>query len=413
MRYDAPGSMPAAGATHERRVRPSAFDKIDFDIYEDLRDVEQEWCEFQKSADCTVFQTFQWLSTWRRHVGVHSGVQPVIVVGREANGSILFLLPFAVTKKRLVSELTWLGSDLCDYNAPLLAPNFSHQFPRLLAVSLLRAVFKELQSRPGLGYDIIRLEKMPELVGSQPNPFVYLPCTLNPSGAHMTRLADTWETYYNSKRSTSTRQRDRSKRKRLAELGKLEFVTPATADDIVRTLDTLIEQKSRSFAHMGVANIFALPGYPEFYQAIASDPASRHLIHVSRLDAGPVTTAVNLGLVFRQCYYHLLASYADGDIGRLGPGTAHLHDLMRYAIDHDCKVYDFTIGDEGYKRDWCEIEINLYDHISGASARGAVVAQLIAARRALKRWIKQTPAVWRVATKVREILGSLRSRLRR
>ena len=65
----------------------------------------------------------------------------------------------------------------------------------------------------------------------------------------------------------------------------------------------------------------------------------------------------------------MLASYGDGEMSRFGPGAAHLRDLMQYAIGRGFRIFDFTVGDEPYKREWCG-ESLLYDHIAGASARG-------------------------------------------
>ena len=56
--------------------------------------------------------------------------------------------------------------------------------------------------------------------------------------------------------SSETRRRDRTKRKKLAEFGEVRMVTPQEPAEIIRTLQTLIEQKSKSFARMGVANLF-------------------------------------------------------------------------------------------------------------------------------------------------------------
>jgi CelD/BcsL family acetyltransferase involved in cellulose biosynthesis len=172
-------------------------------------------------------------------------------------------------------------------------------------------------------------------------------------------------------------------------------------------------QKARSFAHMGVANLFAKPGYAEFYRAIASDPALRPLVHISRLDVGAIPAAVNLGLTYRDCYYHLLASYDDGDVSRFGPGAAHLHDLMHQAIDRGLRVFDFTIGDERYKRDWCDTELKLYDYIAAATWRGMLIAMPLMAAKQVKRWIKQTPAVWNAFSAARAFIGSLAHRFRR
>ena len=168
-------------------------------------------------------------------------------------------------------------------------------------------------------------------------------------------------------------------------------------------------QKSKAFAAMGVTDIFALPGHREFYHALASQ---RDFVHVSRLDVGAQTAAANLGLVFRGSYYHLLASYDGGEMSKYGPGSAHLHDLIRYAIERGCGAFDFTIGDERYKA-------------TGATARSRCTTtsprRHCAARRwrcgsiwcgRLKRWIKQTPALWNAAYKVRAFIGPLMRRIR-
>ena len=87
-----------------------------------------------------------------------------------------------------------------------------------------------------------------------------------------------------------------------------------------------------------------------------------------------MTAAANFGLMFRGRYYYILAGYDDGELARFGPGAVQLMDVMRYAIEHGCKLFDFTIGDEPYKREWCDIEIRLCDYVSPASLRGWLAA---------------------------------------
>ena len=59
------------------------------------------WRAFEPQADGTVFQSFEWLAAWQRHIGARAGVTPAIVVGRDASGTILFLLPLSVLRGRL------------------------------------------------------------------------------------------------------------------------------------------------------------------------------------------------------------------------------------------------------------------------------------------------------------------------
>jgi D-aspartate ligase len=377
---------------------------VDLTIYTDLAAVEAQWRRFEAIADCTAFQAFDWLAAWHRHVGQRRNVTPVIVIGRSTD-EMLFLLPLAIERGHGARRLAWLGHDLCDYNAPLLAPDFSRRIPPGYFRAIWEQVQDRLQADPSLRFDWIELEKMPEMIGGQPNPFAHLDVTLNPSGAYRMRLEGTWDAFYSAKRSAATRRRDRTKRKRLAESGEVRFVTSADEAEAARTLETLIRQKRKAFASMGVADLFARPGYHEFFADLASNPRARHLVHISRLDVGDVTAATNFALTFRGSYYHVLASHDDGELSRFGPGAAHLRDLMQYAIEHGLDCFDFTIGDEPYKREWCDDRLKVYDHVRAMTWRGRAAAVVSVIARRVKRFIKQTPSVWRTFVQARAALG--------
>lgn len=384
----------------------SRFGDLQLTIGSDLAALEAEWRRFEQVADCTVFQSFDWLSSWLRHVGSPNGVTPAIAVGRRG-GQTACILPLGIEAQGGVRRLGFLGRELGDYNAPLLAPGFARlcgDFP-----ALWRAIRGLLQAHPRYRHDLIVLDKMPELIGAQANPLLQLKVNRNPSGAYAMQLGDAWETFYAAKRSSATRRRDRTKRKRLGEGGELRMVSPQTVEDIAHTLDLLFAQKRNALARMGVEDVFARPGYHAFFRALATAPSPR-IAHVSRLDIGQVPAATNLGLHFRGTYSHLIASYDDGPLARFGPGAAHLHELMRYAIEHGCTTFDFTIGDEPYKRDWCDSDIKLYDHVSAATLRGAVAAAPVAALRALKRRIKQSPVFWPLLLRGRATAARLRRR---
>ena len=398
-------------STSDARAAPAQTSNIpiEISIHHDLAEIEADWRVFEERADCTAFQAFEWLSVWQRQIGSRSGVRPAVVAGRDAAGALLFLFPLAIESRGLLRRLSWLGSDLCDYNAPLLSPNFAQLVGPARFVQLWRDIVARFRHDPNLRCDVISLEKMPDAVGAQRNPFLQLGTRLHPNGAYAVQLGDNWEAFYNQKRSSDTRRRDRNKRKKLAAFGEVRFVNPDAAE-IGRTLDVLFEQKAQAFAHMGVANIFAKPGQRELYGEVATDPGTRHLVHVSRLDIGDTFAAVNLGLMFRNRYYHVLASYDGGEVSKFGPGAAHLHELLHHAIEHKCNVFDFTIGDERYKRDWSDTQIKLFDHVAAVTLRGWPAVIGSRGLGALKRWIKQTPAVWKAYTAARAFVGSLRTR---
>jgi CelD/BcsL family acetyltransferase involved in cellulose biosynthesis len=398
-----------AAVAHQRASAREFAPDLKFRIYGDFAAAEAEWRRFEQTAECTAFQAFDWLATWQRHVGERNGVQPAIVVGRFGDGDTAFILPLGVAPMRALRRLCWLGEELCDYHTPLIARGFARRVTRERFLALWREVRTELQCDPRYRHDWIELEKMPGVIGGEPNPFTDLDVMLNASGAHRTSLGENWEKFYRAKRSSATRRRDRAKRRHLSEFGEVRFVTAADADDAKRTLEMLMDQKSRSLARRGIPDMFAREGYREFFLDLATNPQTQHLVHVSRVEVGTDWAAANLGAVFGDCYYHVLAGYnEETEQSRYGPGALHLRELLAYAIAHGLKRFDFTIGDEAYKLEWSDTDLNLYDHVAAATWRGALACRASGARRRVKRFLKQTPWAWRSVCYVRSIVGSPR-----
>lgn len=386
-------------------AEPASGAGVSLRVHSDLDEVREQWKAFERRADRTVFQSFDWLAAWQRCIGSRRGTVPAIVLGRDGDGELLFILQLAIETEGVTRRLTWLGSQLCDYNAPLLAEQFSARMSAERFLLAWQDAIKLLRADPRLRFDLIDLQKMPETIGAQRNPFLDLQVLAHPSGAYVANLGRSWDEFYATKRSSSTRKKERKQLRHLAEHGDVRFVDVTDEHDIRRTLETLFEQKSRAFARMGVDNLFSRPGRREFFLAIATDPAMREIVHVSRLDVGATMAATNVGLRFRDCYYLILSSYDDGELARFGPGRAHLHELLRYAIDAGLHRFDFTVGDEPYKRDWSDTESRLYDHLAAVTLKGSLVMATAAAFRRTKRVIKQSPALWRAFSKVRALAG--------
>ena len=393
-----------AVARPSERTRPLP-PHLSIQIFSELGAVEAEWRQFERTADCTAFQTFDWLATWQNHVGERRGARPVIAVGRFAEGDVAFIVPLCLMRGHLARRLCWLGQDLSDYNAPLLAADFSERTTPEDFLAAWHELQMQMQCEPLLRHDWIEFEKMPETVGAQANPFMHLRVTPNRSNAHLAHLSEDWEKFYCAKRSSATRRRDRSKLRHMSQFGDVRFITAADAEDARSTLEILMEQKSRALTRKGVADIFARPGHREFFLDLTANPKTRHLVHVSRIEIGDICAATNLGIVFGDCYYHVLASYVDSEVAHYGPGALHLRELLAYAIKRGLKCFDFTIGDEQYKFDWCDTVIKLYDYTATTKWRGLPARALSSVQRRSKRLIKQTPVLWNIVSRVRSALA--------
>jgi CelD/BcsL family acetyltransferase involved in cellulose biosynthesis len=383
---------------------------VELVLHHELAAVAPVWRDFESRASRTFFQSFAWLEAWHRHIGTAAGVVPAIVTGTGRDGATLFILPLAVSRKGPVRELTFLGSELCDYNAPLLHPRFEALLGSGVFATLWPRILARLQAEPRFAFDVVNLAKMPETVQGEANPLRSLRTHPNPSGAYATRLGGDWETLYQHKRSSSTRKKERQQLRQLAEFGEVRFVDALEGAERARTLDVLFAQKAQSFARMGIGNIFTRPGHRELFTSFVLDPANRQLVHLSRLEVGETIAAASLGFTAAGCYALVLSSYTGGDMAKVGPGRVHLQELLRYAIRNGFEVFDFTIGDEAYKKDWSDGRFVLHDHLSAATLRGAIAVALIRAFATTKRTIKQNPTLWRLFSRARALRARLRPR---
>ena len=247
---------------------------------------------------------------------------------------------------------------------------------------------------------------MPETVGAQANPLTALRLTRHPSDSYVLRLTGKWDALYTAKRSSSWRKTDSKRRRRLEKFGAVVFATAEAPVEIAKTLEALIAQKKAFYASIGVANLFERPGVSDFHTDIAS--RCRDLVHVSQIKVGPTIAAASFGLTFHGNYDYVLAGYAGGEINSCSPGTIHMQELIRHFLERGFKTFDFNIGDAVYKREWCDIELKLYDYVDPGTIRGRLSAALTRQKRALKGYAKRQPALYRMALKLRSLTGRLR-----
>ncbi|MAN62206.1 MAG: hypothetical protein CMI60_09705 [Parvibaculum sp.] len=368
-------------------------------VHTEFSSVEAIWRQFEKAAGCSAFQTFDFLETWYQHIGHRSKIDLQIVVVWDAGAVPLMLLPLGIMNGPFVRKLIWLGEGVNDYNAPLIAHNFSE---RVLPGKFSLIWEDILSCLPD--HDLVELMRQPAEVDQQANPFLELPTQLNASGAHMTELGGDFDTYYNTKRNSKARRSLRSRRKKLEETGEIKYVHPETDEAISASVAKLVSLKSKSLRAMGAKDFLASPGYEDFYRALAVKSGADGVAHVSHLEVAGEYAAGSWGLIHRNRFYYVLPSYDGAKFGRYAPGVQALVETMKWAVERDVRVFDFTIGDEHYKYDWCETKIDLYDHLKARTRQGSLVILKQATFLALKRITKQTPFLWTSFTKLRSLI---------
>ena len=361
--------------------------------------LEASWRGFESEAEGHVFQSFDWVSIWQATIGRRDGVVPHIVTGWGPDGRLLFLLPFGIGRIWGLKVLFWLGGRQADLKGGLFARDFLHLLGEAEWARLWQRVKDHLPP-----VDLIHLADQPERLGSSPNPFIAGLTHLQPDRTHYTRLKGTWPAYYESKRPSAARREDRRRARKLDALGVVGFEIARDPAGIAGLLERLFAGKAELLARMGVRDPFADETVRAFYrrQTERPYPAGLGLLSALTLNGGPI--AIDFGFIFKGRFYYLLSAY-DAKFHHASPGTRHLQELMRWCLEQGIEAFDFGVGEQGYKYDWCEEHVRLYATIKGCTAAGRVAAVWFGARARLKLLIKTSTILWPLAQAVRARFG--------
>jgi CelD/BcsL family acetyltransferase involved in cellulose biosynthesis len=372
----------------------------------DIASLEAAWRRFETSAVCHVFQTYEFVSAWCSHVAPNEEIEPVFVTGTAEDGRLLYLLPLGIRRKLASRAVEWLGGDQADYHGGLFDAG---HLKRLSAdEAAFDAFLREVIEAIG-GADVLHLTRMPADLRGVRNPFLRLTTYPNANGAHATRLAPDWETYYQSKRGKGWRRTDRSKERQLAEQGEIRFEIARDRTTLDAIVDALFEQKREGLARIGVDDMFAPQGIADFYRTLARGslaPGSH--VQISALYCGDAVAAVSYGLVFAGTYYYVLHSYGLDRFAAYSPGRQLMYRLMQWSFENDIAEFDFTIGDEAYKDNWCEVPLELFDAATAMTGAGVVTSGALRLFQGAKRQVKQNETLWSVAVGIRKALLNLR-----
>ncbi len=398
LRFDG-GGVDAAGSDTARADEFRLLAVADLAVVTDPAGLERPWRALESAAVGHAFQHYDFITGWLDTVGRARDAAPLIVAARAADGALAALLPLAVTRCLGRRVIVWAGGESADYGSGLFAPDFLSRLAEGDHASIFRrAVVEALRPHA----DLLHLDRQPETLAGQPNPMIGARPIRNSDSSHQTELGATWDTYYRGKRNSHSRRTDRSKRRRLDILGTVRAFDATSAADIDRVMDALVDQKQRQMRRVGMGDLFARGGVTDFYREIAHRPFPHGPSHMAALEIDGRIVAANWGLVRRSRYYYVMHSYdEESAAAHYSPGRHLMYHLMQWSIDHDITTFDFTIGDETFKRQWCERTIDLYDDVEPLGPAGLDIALALKAAKPLKRFIKSQASLHGLARRLR------------
>ncbi len=355
-------------------------------------ELKEVWEKFEQNADCYFFQTFQWSKQWFDTVGKSDG-NGVIVIVVYIKGDIRMILPFAYKKKWGVRSIEWMGGIQADYKAPLIDPNF--YFSEKVFSIVWDKICNVLITN-GISYCLF--ENQPQLIENVENPFYHFFQSYKTEFAHSTQLPKEHKVYFSTNGRKKILADSRRQRKRLGELGELCFFIADSKSSYEELTRVMIKQKQKRFLEMNVKNIISHRNVQNFYISFKNS-----FIHCSGLKLNNELIATHWGIVFRGRFYYLMPSFEVGRIGKYSAGRLLLEELINWAIDNGCHTFDFTIGGEAYKQDWCESEMAIGRSIIALSFKGKLICNLVKIKQHAVDRIVKTKSIMIIYRSLRKI----------
>ncbi|GJD94472.1 hypothetical protein OCOJLMKI_1674 [Methylobacterium iners] len=331
-----------------------------------------------REAACSIFQCAELIDIWLETVGSARRTCQLFVGVYDADGRPLVLLPLGIERHRGVRLLTFLDGTVVDYNQPILFPA-AHAIDPAAWSEIWDMIVRALPD-----FDAAIFDRMPERVGALPNPLVPPGSVPLPVSGHVMGLAG-------SDADIEARLPHRKRRNRLLRQlsgqGSIAFEVAGSVAEAEAFLQQVLTGKARQFARTRVPG-FEVPGKRAFYLAATQRLMCPETVHVSALTVGGAVVACHWGLILEGRFYLILTTY-DADWKRFSPGAIHHEALIRWCHARGMAAFDFGVGDEAYKGDYCDTRIPLHRVEISLSRRGRIY---LAVERGMA-WMRST-SVW-------------------
>ncbi|RXF75129.1 GNAT family N-acetyltransferase [Hansschlegelia zhihuaiae] len=373
------------------------------EIHRDLSEVAALWTALMPEALATPYQNPAFLRAWVDHAAGPEGVEPLIVVARDASGRPVALLPFGLKRRAGIRVARFLGGSHVNYNLPVIRRDSLAAFAGGDAMRLLRDAAKIAR------IDAFALSNQPHVWEGFDNPFAALPRQPSPDAGFSGPLAPSLEEHLKRFVSAKSRSNQRRKMRRFEELGHPLIYRAETAAQRARLLDAYFDQKARQFEMRGVANVFERQGVHEFLADACGLSGAAPTVEIYGFELDGEIISVTGGLADRGRYCGMFISITSGERAKYSPGEMLMNFVVEDSIRRGLSIFDLGVGAAAYKKMYCPDAVPLFDSIFGVTLRGRAAAAAVAGAAAAKARVKASPRAYALLDRARKAMAGRRS----
>lgn len=341
-------------------------------------ELKKNWQELEKSSENYVFQTYTWSKYWFDTICLNSkniSLNIILICDDDFNPQLI--VPLCVKKKFGIKILTFLGGRQSDYQTIIADSTLLNDINKFQKYyNCAKSVFPNS--------DIMHFEKVPEVIGNSRNILLDILKFNYQESTFSVKLPPTYDDF-KVKIKAKTLSDIKRQVRRLNSLGEVELDCELKKEYEIEDIREMIKQKRARYSATNVPDMFRDDRICKFYLNLNKSPSDDFHIHFSTLKLNDKIIATHWGIVYLNRFYFLMPTYLMGEYSVFSPGKILLNELINWSIKNKLNVFDFTIGSESYKKEWCDTEFFLFEHFTINSFKGYVYLLLIKAKRLSKR----------------------------
>lgn len=370
----------------------SSSDQVEAAVFIERAPALAAYHETARQARFTPPQSPAWVSAWIEETGADFVIATLAIGGQPALAVALEVVrrgPFRIAR--------FMGGHHANGNfAPLVG-----DAPRIRRADVDALIAAIREARPDI--DMLSLERIVEEHEGLDNPFMALPKLPSPNVSLAVDLDGGFEALL--KRSSGKRK----KKKHRSQIRKFELVGPwrsfeaRTPGEIERVLADFFEMKRIRLTKMGVENVFGAATVQAFFRRLFRDAlgTEKPAFVLSALEVAGTIRAVTGSSVMGKRVICEFGAISEDELFYASPGDFLFFEEIRNACDRGFDVYDFSVGDEHYKRLWCDIESAHFDVTVPLTAKGRVLAGAARGKTRLKTFVKRNEFIWTLTKRLR------------
>jgi CelD/BcsL family acetyltransferase involved in cellulose biosynthesis len=351
------------------------------------------YAEFCRSALFAPAQSAGWILNWAAQTGADA-----VVATLSAEGRPVFSLALEVTRTGPFRVARFMGGRHANGNFAAVDPRWLAKADSSAIRSTLAAIAR---ARPDI--DLIALERLLPGLDGVANPLAALPHFPSPNLSLAVDLEGGFDALLSRASGKRKRKKHRSQTRKFDAVGSHRRIEARTAEDVNRLLDAFFEMKEFRFRKMGIANVFGEPEIRAFFRALFIEALAEEkpsfVLHGLEV-AGKLRALTGSSRSGKRVICEF-GAIAEDDLGHTSPGDFLFFDNIQEACETGFAVYDFSVGDEPYKRLWCDIETQHFEVLVPLTLKGRALALALQQGARLKASIKNSPTIWKLTRMLR------------